>query len=105
MVEFEEVDRSCDELEQELVMVFAPKWKVYNPQGEYVASCKHTEDAACLVAFYGEGATVRYDHTLVVWTEHEGEASASNSYDAAAETMRNEVLVKYSQKKPREGSR
>lgn len=62
----------------------APEWKVYNPSGEYVAACKHVEDAACLVALYGNGATIRNPwtgHTKPLWREGVEEFSAGESYD------------------------
>lgn len=73
-----------------------PRLKIYNPQGEYVAACKHAEDAACLVALYGNGATIRYDHSKVVWREGAEQFSASESYDRVADvvTARRNGLVR-----------
>lgn len=59
----------------------SPPWKVYNPKGEYVASCKEPTDAAILVGMYGAGAKIRYQHGLVVWHEGKEEFEANNSYD------------------------
>ena len=53
-----------------IVTVMAnPIWKVYDERGEYIASCKHTEDAALLVLQHGAGAAVRYKHRFAVWTQ------------------------------------
>jgi hypothetical protein len=64
-------------------MAGSPRFKVYNPQGEYVASCKHVEDAAMLVGNYGEGAKIRdgMNGKRVVWHEGKESVSASDSYD------------------------
>lgn len=64
----------------------SPKWKVYTVYGEYMGSCKEPEAAAALVAFYGTGATIRYDHKRVVWTEGQEECRATESYDTVAKT-------------------
>jgi hypothetical protein len=71
-------------------MAGAPKIKVFNAKGEYIAACKFYEDAACLVNLYGNGATVRIDHSTrgIVWTQDEDIANAGESYDEAAERMR-----------------
>jgi hypothetical protein len=67
-------------------MAASPVWKVYSPSGEYVGSCKYSEDAARFI--YMDGMTIRYQHKLVVWTEGEEECSASESFDRCAEIMR-----------------
>lgn len=66
----------------------SPKYKVYNPRGEYVASCKYPELAAAVVALYGQGATIRLGHSKrsVVW-EDGVDGDASDSYDAVAEMV------------------
>lgn len=53
-------------------MAATPQFKIVNPQGEYVASCKYLEDASFLVAALGLGTKV-YEggvskHSLL-WTE------------------------------------
>lgn len=69
-------DRRC-------IMAGSPRWKVYNTEGEYVASCKHVEDAAAIIALYGDGASIRDGHSKVVWLEgRDGEAA--ESFDAVA---------------------
>ncbi len=61
-------------------------WKVCNSDGEYVASFKHPSDAASIVSFIGEGATIRHKHarSAILWTEGK-DGSAAESYDAFAE--------------------
>ena len=68
-------------------MASSPQWKVYNAAKEYKAACKDVEDAACLIALYGNGATIRIEHTLVMWTEGAEDQPASESYDHVAETV------------------
>ena len=71
-------------------MTNSPNWKVFNPKGEYVASCKFPEDAAAIVAAYGDGASIRWGHAKkdTVFTEGENECRAGNSYDACGELCR-----------------
>lgn len=59
-------------------------WKVYTAQSEYVAACRDVEDAAALVAFRGDGATIRYDHKQIVWREGAETQNAAESYDHVA---------------------
>lgn len=66
-------------------MAASPSWKVYNAAKEYRAACKAIEEAAVLVAFLGDGATIRCEHSLVVWTEGAEDQSAGESYDHVAE--------------------
>jgi hypothetical protein len=54
--------------------------KVYNPENSKVAECEFAEDAACLVALYGDGASIRYGRH-VLWTEGKEEFAAGESYD------------------------
>lgn len=65
-------------------MAASPDWKVYDSHGTYQAACKEVEAAAALVGFYGAGATIRWGHRLVVWTEGSEEQPASESYDEVA---------------------
>ena len=60
-----------------------PIWKIYLGK-EYRAACKYIEDAAALVAFLGDGATIRYDHRDIVWTEGAETQPAGESYDHGA---------------------
>jgi len=65
-------------------MAPSPQWKIYDADKNYRGCTKEPEAAAVLAQFYGEGATVRYGHTRVVWTEGEDEY---DSWDEAAVTM------------------
>jgi len=64
-------------------MAGTPQWKVYDAQKKYQAACKEVEAAAALASFYGDGATIRLEHSLVVWTEGK-DGEAGESYDAVA---------------------
>lgn len=66
-------------------MAATPKYKIFMPDGEYVASCKYAEDAAALVAIFAAGATIRLSHKAkdTVWTEGET-GDAAESYDNVA---------------------
>jgi len=70
-------------------MAAAPRYKVFNPEGRYVAACKHVEDAACLVANYGDGATIRLSHAKrdAAWTEGAEDQPAGESYDHVRNTV------------------
>jgi hypothetical protein len=50
-------------------MAGTPKYKVYDSEQEYQASCKRAEDAAALVSLYGDGSTIRLGHGIVLWRE------------------------------------
>jgi hypothetical protein len=65
-------------------MAAAPQWKIYR-DGEYVAACKHPEDAAALVAM--SGGVVKLGHSVIVWCEGSEEFEAGDSYDRAASIM------------------
>jgi len=67
-------------------MASSPVFKVYDAHKKYQAACKEAEAAACLAALYGHGATVRYQHSNILWTEGV-DGAASESYDSAARTM------------------
>ena len=54
---------------------------------EHVASTIHGEEAACLVAFLGEGAKICDCWFDVVWEEGQEEFSASESYDRVVEVI------------------
>ena len=69
----------------------SPIYKVYDPTGGYVASCKDTEGASLLMDLYGEGSTIRYDHLRIVWTEGI-DGRASNSYDNTREIITQRLL-------------
>lgn len=58
-------------------------WAIYNPKGEHIANCRHAEDAASLVALYGDGAKIKHAGKIV-WNEGEEEFAAEESYDNVA---------------------
>lgn len=68
-------------------MTQAPQWKVFDAYGKYQAACKEVEAAAALMGFYGEGATIRFDHGkwATVWTEGRESQDAGESFDHVAE--------------------
>jgi hypothetical protein len=68
-------------------MSSSPTLKVYNAHGDYIAACKHAEDAAALAAFNGNGTTIRHGHKLVVWTEGKETHPAAESFDFVATTI------------------
>lgn len=68
-------------------MAGSPKLKVFNVKGEYVASCKHAEDAAAIVALHGRGAKIKYEHKHIVWTEGAETQPAAESFDFVADTV------------------
>jgi hypothetical protein len=70
-----------------------PVWKIYTASGEYIAACKHSEDAAAVVSLHGQGATVRHNHGHVVWREGAEEFSAGDSYDLASNLMLDRISV------------
>lgn len=67
-------------------MAISPDWKVYNPQGQYVAACKHPEDAAAIVALYGNGTKIKLGHIVTVWHEGHETQPAGESFDFVAST-------------------
>ncbi len=64
-------------------MASTPQWKVYTAEREYIAACKHVEDAAALLAIQEDGATIRYGHNVIAWTQG-ADGDAGESYDAVA---------------------
>lgn len=68
-------------------MAGSPQYKIYAGK-EYVASVKYLEDAAALAAFRGDGTTVRFGHSTLLWTEGQEEIPAGESFDRAANIMR-----------------
>lgn len=68
-------------------MAATPKYKIYDAQGTYQASCKRAEDAACLVAFFGDGAKIKLSAGSLLWHEGQENMPAGQSYDNAAEVI------------------
>jgi hypothetical protein len=64
-------------------MAGAPRFKVYSDKGEYVASCKHLEDAAAVVSLYLTGATIRDGHSVELYKH--GLDGDGDSFDAIAQ--------------------
>lgn len=77
-------------------MAKAPELKVYNPEGEYVASCKYLEDAAILAGYNGTGAKVKKGHGgATLWHEGHEDEAALNSFDHASAVMRQRWEANY----------
>lgn len=74
-------------------MASAPRYKIFNPEGEYVAACKYPEEAAALMTFLGDGAEIRDGHTKVVWTEGSELQPAAESYDFVTMKIEERTLV------------
>ena len=70
-------------------MAATPEFKVYH-NGEYIAATKYPEEAAA-IACMREGTIVKYRHKHVVWQEGKESVLASDSWDAAANVMRQRV--------------
>ena len=64
-------------------------WKVFNPNGKQVASCRYASDAAAIIACYGDGATLRYNGRIVYKDGRDG--NAADSFDAVAEHADNKA--------------
>ena len=60
--------------------------KIYDPAGNYVASCVAAEAGAALMAMYGEGAEIRNGHSKRndIWREGFEAQPAGESYDFVA---------------------
>lgn len=69
-------------------MARTPEYKVYSPDGEYLAACRYPMHAAALVGIHGEGGTIRQGHSLVLWIEGAEGWDAAESYDRTAEIVR-----------------
>ncbi len=69
-------------------MASSPQLKVYSGD-EYIASVKHAEHAAAIVALEGNAATIRQGHSkrMILWREGHESQSASESYDFVAQTV------------------
>lgn len=79
-------------------MAASPRWKVYDSEKRYQASCKEIEAAAALMGFYGDGATIRDNGAatnLIVWTEGAEGQPASESYDHVVAVAHSRVANRY----------
>lgn len=68
-------------------MAASPNWKVYDTYDHYQAACKEPEAALALAQFYGDGATIRFGHIFIVWTEGMETHPANDSYESAVVLM------------------
>lgn len=62
-------------------MAGSPPWKIYDTHGIYQASAKEAEAATVLAEWYGDGATVRAGHNLIVWRHGEDTLNACENYE------------------------
>lgn len=69
-----------------------PIYKVYDADGNYQAACRDTYLSAACIVVLGTGATIRYDHSVVVWTEGAEAIEAGESFDTVAEVVAGRVL-------------
>jgi hypothetical protein len=71
--------------------------KVYGPAGDYRASCVFEDDAAVLCAVLGAGSEARNGHAKknAIWREGHESQSAAESYDHAANVMRERMTTVY----------
>lgn len=80
-------------------MSASPGYKIFNPEGVYMAATKHAEDAALLATHFGDGSTVRYHgHAKrdIVWTEGlDVDGIAADSYDDATTVMHDRIDARY----------
>jgi hypothetical protein len=76
-------------------MAGSPRFKVHNPQGEYVASCKQIEDAAMICGGYGDGAKIKDKFYGLVWHEGHEATEASESYDTVATVVFQRIEERY----------
>ena len=70
-------------------MAASPKWKVYDQEGQYVASCKSPFYAAAMLCGLGiEGYTIRKGHrpANTMWTEG-ADGWSGESMDTTVETV------------------
>lgn len=69
-------------------MAAAPRFKIYDAEGNYLGCMKDPSDSAAVVSLYPKGATIRDGHRKkdIVWTEGE-DGDAGESYDHVATTV------------------
>ncbi|WP_155293370.1 hypothetical protein [Comamonas testosteroni] len=69
--------------------------KIYDPAGNYKASCVDYAEAAVLVSFLGNGSQVRNGHGKknVIWHEGHEDQSAGESYDRATAVMASRMMT------------
>jgi len=75
-------------------MAGTPLWKVYDAGRQYQAATKQPEQAAAILGGVGgAGWTIRWGHSLIVWTEGP-DGDSGESYDAVAEMAHYRVKLK-----------
>lgn len=79
-------------------MAISPLFKVYNAHRVYIASCRHVEDAAALIALYGRDATIRWGHSFVVWHEGAEARAAGESYDNVQAVVYSRIKARHEKK-------
>lgn len=81
-------------------MAATPKFKVFSPDGEYIAACKYPEDAGALASLEGAGATIRTGHARrhIVWTEGI-DGVAYYSYAVVEKTIRSKISFENAKRK------
>ncbi|ETV28924.1 hypothetical protein K3Z95_01355 [Pseudomonas aeruginosa] len=81
--------------------------KVYDPAGNYVASCVAAEAGAALMAMYGDGAEIRNGHSKknAIWREGFEQQSAGESYDFVAAVVADRTTAKDTPLSPEEQRR
>lgn len=69
--------------------------KVYDGNGNFLASCVDSGSAAAVVALAGDGATIRNGHAKknVIWAEGNEAQPATESYDFVALTIHDRVTA------------
>lgn len=78
-------------------MAASPQFKIYTRDKEYIASCKEPEDAAAIVALRGNGSSIIWQHSVVVWNEGREQQAADISYDFVAQIVHKRIY-EYQQK-------
>jgi hypothetical protein len=66
-------------------MAASPAWKLYGPDKKYKACSHDVVLLAACIGILGDGATIRRDHSLIVWTEGV-DGKAGESYDVVKKT-------------------
>jgi len=67
-------------------MAASPEYKIYNADGKYQGCMKHVEDAAIIIGVWQSGQ-IRWQHSVVVWSERDESQSAAESYDFVADIV------------------
>ena len=74
-------------------MAGSPKYKVFDPQDTYQASCKQLKAAGCVAFHYGPGSTIRISHSkkwVIFTVSSAGEPSKFDLESLAREAADNE---------------